>query len=292
LVAGAEIGLRAAKSRVELEDCTFAECGKTSLSVAGGAEVSMKRCAVEDGHRIGVECSPGSALHMTDSRVTNLTTYGVVLKEVANTSFVRASQIERCGWDGVLVRGRCSPTIDGCEIRGNGRHGVQGVEGGSLNVVNTRVADNTGAGIRLQERWDGTLDSNTISGNCSGGIVAEIRCGGKIVRNQIESNNKMGAYLRLDCTPSVVGNQFIRNKGVGLHLENSRPKTIQDNQFIANESAALRHEGGGSIDVSGNWWGTADEQAIARMIEDQDDNPSWGRAKFQPFLSKPPTTPE
>ena len=287
-VVGAEIGVDISRGRVEMDHCRFDRCGRVSVKAAPGTQLDMSRCEIEGGHRIGVECGRDSHLAMTDCRISDLTTHGVLLEEVADGSFIRRTGIEQCGWDGLLVRGRCSPMIDECKVLGNGGNGVRATEGASPTVLNTRVARNSAAGINLEGRWNAVIRGSTIADNSGGGVVAEVRCNGEIMGNRIEGNESVGMNLRLGCTPTVTHNGFIGNKGVGLLLENSRPETLRNNQFIANSEAALRNEGSATVQAAQNWWGTTSESEIAEMIQDKDSNPDWGEVEFKPWLAAPP----
>jgi hypothetical protein len=46
----------------------------------------------------------------------------------------------------------------------------------------------------------------------------------------------------------------------------------------------------GDIDVSGNWWGTGDEEAARRTIHDGATTPGVGAARIVPVLARPPVT--
>jgi len=71
-------------------------------------------------------------------------------------------------------------------------------------------------------------------------------------------------------------------------LQNSQPKKLRDNQFIDNAEVDLRNEGVGDIQAANNWWGTAEEQEIVKMIQDRRSNSEWGEVHFRPWLSEPP----
>jgi len=292
-VMGAEIGVRAAGGRAEVDHCTFERCGRVSVLAARRGHLTMADCEVVNGYRIGVECEAAAGLQITGGKITGLTTHGVMLKEAAGESFIRGSRIERCGWDGVLVRGTCSPMIEDCRILDNGGNGVCATEGASPAVVNTRVENNAKAGISLQERWEAAIRGSTVGGNRGGGIVAKVRCNGEITDNLIENNGRVGLSLSLDCAPSVTNNRFFKNQGPGLLLQNSQPKALRDNQFIGNAEAALRNEGDGVVQAAHNWWGSTSETEIAKLIQDRSDNPAWGEVEFRPWLSSEPrATPE
>jgi parallel beta-helix repeat protein len=288
-LVGANIGLNASRGLIELDRCVFDRCGRAGILASRGVGLAVTNCKIVNCYRVGVECESKAVLHMADCQINGLTTYGVKLKEVSDKSSLTRTLIEHCGWDGVFVRGRCSPTIEACQILNNKGSGVRALDGASPTVLNTRIQNNGGAGIQLKERWAAVLRGNTIVSNGNGGVVAEVRCNGEIVGNRLENNGQVGLLLRMDCAPSITNNRFIKNQGPGLLLQNSQPKKLRDNQFISNTGAALRNEGIGSVQAAHNWWNTTSEKEIAQLIQDRRSNPQWGEVNFTPWLSEAPT---
>jgi hypothetical protein len=288
LILGAEVGLRARGGAIRLDHCTLDRCGSATIEILNRAEVEMTACTVTGGYRVGADIGQGSLLRMTDCAITGMTTHGTLLKEVSGDSVVRQTRITKCGWDGVLIRGRCAPMIDNCEIADNGGNGVHGVEQASPEIVNTEIRDNGGVGILLEERWDNVIRANTVAANQGGGVIAKVRCNGEIADNRIERNGQVGLLLELDCAPMVTGNRLRANQGPGLLLRQSRPASLKDNQFVDNEGPSLRNESASEVQAVQNWWGSVDEAKIAASIEDRRVNPEWGAVVFKPWLAEPP----
>jgi hypothetical protein len=289
-VLGAEIGLEVHKGSVEMDHCEVARCGRASVVAGKGSRLTMASCEIVGGHRIGLEAQPASRLQMDNCRVANMTTHGLSLQELAEGSRLRQCRIENCGWAGLLIRGRCAPTIEGCVVQGAGDSAIDALEGASPIILNTSVEKNGGIGVRLRERADAVIRDSRVAGNGKAGIVAEARCAGEIVGSRVEGNGDGGVCLRLGCTTRVEHNLFIRNKGVGVLVQNSQPAGLRDNQFSGNSDAALRNEGPNAIHAASNWWGTTTEAEIAGMIQGRKDNPAWGEVEFRPWLSEPPVT--
>jgi len=287
---GANVAINAKHSRLELDHCIFDRCGRACILASQETQLTMNHCTIMNGYRVGVEGESGAVIQIADCRISGLVSHGVALKEVSDKTSFRRVRIEQCGWDGVLVRGRCSPTIDDCQIIDNGGNGIHALEEASPTVSNSWVENNTKAGIRLKEHWGAALRGNTIIDNRFGGIIAEIRCNGEIIDNHIENNGKAGLLLRLDSAPTLTHNRFIKNKGPGLVIQNSQPKLLRDNQFIDNAEAALRNESVGTIKAAYNWWSLDNESEIAKLIQDKDSNPAWGKVEFKPWLTEPPRT--
>jgi tetratricopeptide (TPR) repeat protein len=287
-VLGAAIGLEVRAGSVEMDNCTVDRCQEVSVVAGRGSRLMMTSCQVVGGYRIGVEAQSGSRLQMDACRVVNVITHGISLQEVAEGSRIRQCRIENCGRTAMLSRGRCAPSVENCEIQGSRDNGIDAIEGASPVILSTRLEKNGGIGIHIRERSEAVIRGSSVVGNGKTGILGEARCAGEIVGNRVEANGDGGACLRLGCTTKVEQNQFIRNKGVGLLLQNSQPASVQGNQFSENSEAALRNEGPNAIQADSNWWGSANEADIARVVQDRQDNPAWGEVQFRPWLSEPP----
>ncbi|MDD5761805.1 MAG: NosD domain-containing protein, partial [bacterium] len=79
--------------------------------------------------------------------------------------------------------------------------------------------------------------------------------------------------------------------GIFLHSK-TEGSVVRENAIYGNRHFNLRlgdlHTG--DIDVSGNWWGTGDEDAVRRTIHDGAATPGVGAARVAPVLSAPPVT--
>ncbi|HOW72552.1 MAG TPA: right-handed parallel beta-helix repeat-containing protein [Phycisphaerae bacterium] len=290
-IVGADVPLAVRSGKAAVEGCRIDRGGRVSLLVERNAQLTLLRSQIVGGYRQGAECERGAVLRMIDCQIVGLVTGGLILREVSDESTIKDTRIEHCGMDGIWVRGGCRPTIEGCQILGNARHGVFAIEGACPVVLNSRIRGNAAAGVRLKERWMAALRGNIISANCGGGIRAEVRCGGEIADNRIEENVGFGVKLTLDCSPSVTGNILLGNTGPGLLLQNAQPRKLEGNQFVGNSECGLRNEGTGPVQAKGNWWGSDREADVARQIQGRGVNPGWGEVEFRPWLRQAPAAP-
>jgi hypothetical protein len=291
VIRGADPGLKVESAQVGLTACTFDRCGAFSVQVSGRARLMLEQGTIVDGHRVGLDAQPGTQVELQGCTLSGLVTAGIILKEVADQTVVRGCRIEKCGAEGLLVRGRCTPVLEKCQISRNAGEGIRSIDGASPNIIDCEVQDNRGAGVRLQDHWAGELRGSLIRDNAEGGISAQAGCKGVIEGNRIENNRTAGLLLRLGCEPTITGNRIASNQGPGLLLQESTPGQLKDNQFLGNLEAALRNEGSNTIDAKGNWWGTTDEASISKLVQDRRLKPEWGEVQVQPWLNAAPDHP-
>jgi hypothetical protein len=288
-VASSAIAVHVGGGHAELSHCQIDTSTQLGLQVERGAELMLDEVEFAPGHRVGVQCEPASLLQMTNCRIACPLTYGIALREVQRETLVRDTIVGNAGWDGILVRGSCSPTIERCEIVDNDGNGIRCIAGASPAILDNRIIGSGMVGVRLEERWSGALRGNTVRENGAGGIEGEVRCSGEITGNRIERNRRFGLRLALDCTCAVTGNTFIENQASGLVIENARPQPIERNAFADNLEYALRNESSNDIEAANNWWNATREDQIEALIYDGQDETNFGRVQFRPWLSARPT---
>jgi len=95
-----------------------------------------------------------------------------------------------------------------------------------------------------------------------------------------------------ECRNTILRNLVYGNgDGIFLHSK-TEGSVVRENAIYGNRHFNLRlgdlHAG--DIDVSGNWWGTGDEDAVRRTIHDGATTPGVGAARIAPVLARPPVT--
>ena len=95
-----------------------------------------------------------------------------------------------------------------------------------------------------------------------------------------------------ECRNTIRRNLIYGNgDGIFLHSK-TEGSVLRENAIYGNRHFNLRlgdlHET--DIDVSGNWWGTGDEDAVRRTIHDGSSTQGVGAARVAPVLSAPPVT--
>lgn len=290
-VLGGDPGIQVRRGAASLANCKITRCGRVSIAAGRGASVSLTACEVVDGYRIGVAGEGGAKVLLADTRFAGLTTNSVVLWEVDGSSALKNCRIEGSGDDAVIVRGKCAPAIEGCQIAKNSGFGVRAMELASPQIKATRLEENTAGGLQIGESWAGLIADCTVARNQKYGVSADARSAGEIRGTVIEANVGIGVEMLEGATTSLVSNRIAGNKGLGIVLKGARPASLKGNDISANTEGGLRNDGAESIDAAGNWWGSAEEAEVAKAIQDRSDKPEWGEVKFRPWLTEAPKTP-
>jgi parallel beta-helix repeat protein len=161
---------------------------------------------------------------------------------------------------------------------------ITGKIGASSSAVvssNTITGGSSGGGITLELTENPLIFGNTIS-DCSGvGISAG---GSATIERNLVINNNYGISVSVWAT---IQNNTISNSYVGLkYVSTVAFPTISYNNFEGN-SYNFYSDVSKDIDVTNNWWGTTDTQAIRQSIFDFEDDFNLGTVNFVPFLTEP-----
>lgn len=180
------------------------------------------------------------------------------------------------------------------------------ISNNTSNGVITDVYQGSGNGLAV-------ISGNTIKGSY-GGIICNcnncdiidntligcewaIEVGGQTSGATIEGNllyqSKVGIYFYN--TPSgqaIIQNNTIANSTIGIQLP-SPSSTIIYNNFLNNQLSISLIDTyanilqSNNVNVTYNYWGTTDQQAINQTIFDFKDNFNLGTVNFVPFLTTP-----
>jgi hypothetical protein len=143
--------------------------------------------------------------------------------------------------------------------------------------------------------------SALITGNTISGMIHD---GEGLVNNLTISNNKCGP-ISLDATDSLtITHNLITNAETGLTIGNATVKdntivdcktaiqlnkaaapTLSGNNLLNSSQYNLKLSGELNVDASNNYWGTADQGAIASSIYDRKNDFNLGTVTFTPFLT-------
>ena len=124
------------------------------------------------------------------------------------------------------------------------------------------------------------ISDNIISG-CSFGIKAD---SGTIEKNLIFNNTGAGIEIK----NGIIQNNTITGNGIGIKLIQSSLITIKHNNFEQSAQNTIYLEAtSNNIEVTNNWWGTTDKQAISQTIYDFKNDFNLGKVTFEPFLTAP-----
>ena len=112
------------------------------------------------------------------------------------------------------------------------------------------------------------------------------------IEDSVFTRNLVRGINFRECRNAVLRNLIYGNgDGIFLHSKTDG-SVVRENTIVGNRQFNLRlgdlHTG--DIDVSGNWWGTADPEAARRTIHDGATTPGVGAARIAPVLARPPVT--
>ena len=179
------------------------------------------------------------------------------------------------------------------------------IKGGSCSLTNNRII----GGFILYSGGDTTTiadniisHSQSVSGFRDGIWFSGDQGKNLLIQNNLITDNTYGIQIfspNLDNIPtaSIIQNNTITNNTIGIYVSNSYVPTIINNN-IENNTLSVKlvadysgHSRG--FDVSNNWWGTTDLQAINASIYDFKNDFNLGMVTFVPILTvqNPQATP-
>ena len=133
-----------------------------------------------------------------------------------------------------------------------------------------------------------------------GGIRFNDNSGGSLSNCVVEYAD-IGIYMYRNTSPQITG-CTIRHNNIGVKLSiyytSDQPGTVVNNCSLYENTEynyyvdSGRDEWNKTLDVTNNWWGTADPLEIAATIHDYEDNSKMAVVNFTPFLDadgNPPT---
>ncbi len=112
------------------------------------------------------------------------------------------------------------------------------------------------------------------------------------IEDSVFTRNLVRGINFRECRNTIRRNLVYGNgDGIFLHSK-TEGSVVRENTIYGNRHFNLRlgdlHTG--DIDVSGNWWGAGDEEAVRRTVHDGATTPGVGSARVSPVLSAPPVT--
>jgi hypothetical protein len=118
---------------------------------------------------------------------------------------------------------------------------------------------------------------------------------GTFSRNRMTENVYGVRYEERNSTAVLSGNDITGNKvGIFCVMESTGKVTIRGNRIHGNADYdfKLGNRQKADIPVPGNWWGTADPEAIRKRIFDRGTEAELGGVLFEPHLQAPPKDEE
>jgi parallel beta-helix repeat protein len=245
-----------------------------------------------------VEVKTG-ALSVSNNEIVGTGKKGIVFSVYGEeTASIMDNTVYGCS-SGIEVNAAAPVLIKRNSITNCTEHGIHVVSSDVLTIVGNSIINNEN-GITLDSHANATIDGNYIGDNSLGingpgdstnrvitnnsiirnglGIVGPGT--GTIERNNITANN---------CGIVTSGNVTIRNNTISYNyfgIKGYLTATIRYNN-IYNNTYGIYHNGANDFDVSYNWWGTTDTQAINLTIHDSKYAFDVGTVTFTPFLTEP-----
>lgn len=219
---------------------------------------------IEPGTVVKFEWSDEDKNNIGDGELTvegNLIARGTKEKPILFTSARQTP--EKKDWTFVQISVSKNSAVERCIFE----YAFTGLQ---IHYSKAEVRDNIFRGNYEAMRFstaDVLIEHNDFTGNVYG-----IRTESNGSRTTIRNNSFRGnghAYFPVRKTGSSV--RFFDN-----NVENSLRYNVNVGQS--------QHE---DLDLSGNWWGSADKEKVAEKFFDKTKDASLGRVNFEPFLQKP-----
>ena len=86
----------------------------------------------------------------------------------------------------------------------------------------------------------------------------------------------------------IAGTLFAGNNVALATRDRKTPVTIAGSAFVQSRKGHIDHKVGDEMNAQGNWWGTANPQQIASLIQDGRDLPGRGQVDARNFLTAMP----
>ncbi|MGE9694186.1 right-handed parallel beta-helix repeat-containing protein [Streptomyces sp. CH6] len=140
---GSETGLRlrsTAEEESRLQACIFTGQGRSGVEIGAGTAVALTEVRVSDAGGAGVTVDAGGRLTMTGGAVAGAAGSGLVLEREAKAE-VRGVRFEDCGKNGVLVGEQVSGTFAHCDVSGATFPALHVGKGARVRFLGCRVFD-------------------------------------------------------------------------------------------------------------------------------------------------------
>lgn len=192
--------------------------------------------------------------------------------EILFTSYTAKPKVG--DWHGIVLKNRTQPSIlRNCIIE----YAYNGITcyGSSPQIIDCEIRYNHYAGISCEIR------SAAVIENCV------------LVRNGFA-----GLNCELAAVPVVSGTTIRNNKNGVIIFDRSQPDLGQlppveggsggGNRILDNLEADINNRSSRPISAQNNTWGSADLREIPGLIIDQEDDPAFGRVRFDPVFRAAP----
>ena len=236
-----------------------------SKSSAGWNEQAGSGCIIENALINSTFISASNSVKLHNDMITGgeMTFSGgapIISNNVIETAF---------SFDGASPTISNNKVIDGLISLGNNNVGSATITDNTISNAKTTALDSV-AGIEFGYWGHILIQRNLITSSYAG---IEIRTNIQNVQNS-----------------SIIEDNTIINNSIGVLVLNLGSPIITNNNIYNNSyNVKLTEQASNDIDMSNNWWGTTNQQAINQTIYDFKNDFNLGKVTFVPFLTTPNT---
>jgi len=223
---------------------------KNGISLIGsGAEVTIVRNGYgfdEVLHARNV--SAGRIEGFTFRRLGSILPASVVVLESAAPT-VADCVITGGQTSGLDIRGLSgTPTIDRCEIHGNGGNGVSIASGAAIRIDHSVIRDNGAAGILVEDSSVDLTSSELLSNGTSGVVLAGAALAA-LSDCRVSDHPQWGIDVHDDAAFSAADSELLDNDVGAVRLDEAA-SGILDRVTVARGGVGIRAEGASDVEVS------------------------------------------
>ena len=152
-----------------------------------------------------------------------------------------------------------------------------------VTMTDTLIENNLINGINFKESVI-ELDRVSIRNNRRGLYLQ--RSSGSINRSELLGNSEHGLFAE-DSTAEVTASLIVENGRAGVRVLDAE-LTLLNNQISRNDLFAVINDGTSDLQITGNWWGSANLEEIDALVRDGNDRPGLGMVVIsQPLTALP-----
>lgn len=248
---GTGIQLWDVQSKLLASDCHLLH-SDVGLRVEASAEAKLENCRIHQMERLGLWSGRGTTLQITRSIVSN----GIGA--------------------GMILEGCRSVLIEACEVFDWSRSGLVAREVLSLNIIKTKIYENSQNGICLSKRsqcyirdsqftansWHNIAILDNVYAELTNCHIAESLQIGiaiaqdsrvRLKKSNLEGNLKSGLSVRTKSTATLEYCSVINHSGVAIEIGSQSTVTLDRTQVLKNglcqHQAAILHQENGSLSI-------------------------------------------
>jgi parallel beta-helix repeat protein len=254
-----------------------------------------------------------SEIYGANSTISNNVVKGDMTTQVSSTTGAYPTPSESSVVSNNIVTGNINiGFFNGLAVSGDSSTVFNNTVNGSISTISgegsPEIYNNTVTNGGIRVAGDGSIFDNIIYGCPDGisistprGFGGDLPCDATVENNLIVDNTQgididLASVFGPGTVCPTILNNTISGNSVGIYLSesyyNSTP-TIQNNNLQNNSNYNFDLAAPNSVDVTYNWWGTSDPQAINQTIYDYKNDFTLGTVNFVPYLTapNPQTTP-